>query len=247
MIKKSKSISINILSVFVILTCLLLGLIDPINAWFTDQHHDGIYISVTVSNLNLKVYQNIDSKETEIYTNKKNEEHESDGDTSTKMQFIQLSQKIEPVDDGEKNADNSDKRSAFLSLKLKNEDQGETSVYLRFKFQLMARGVAEDIEIPIQIYGFTAATASAPGFVKEGDYYYYKENSLEGAANARFAKGAGIDNPATENTDESIYLLQSFNVPFSSFFDVNGNMKIKNSETVYIKLTIDESAEPNFE
>lgn len=234
MIKKSKSISINIVSVFIILTCLLLALITPTNAWFTDKHNSGIYINVTVSNLNLKVYQTIDSSDIEIYTNKKNEENEKDGDTSTNMQFIQLSQKIEP----EENVD--------LKLKLKNEDQGETSVYIRFKFQLMARGVDEDTEIPIQIYDFTAATASTPGFVKEGDYYYYKENSLEGAANALFAKGAGIDNPITP-ADESIYLLQGFNVPFSSFYDEeNENMIIKNSETVYIKLTIDESAESNF-
>ena len=142
---------------------------------------------------------------------------------ATNMQFIQLSQKIEP----EENVD--------LKLKLKNEDKGETSVYIRFKFQLMARGVDEDTEIPIQIYGFTAAKASTPGFVKEGDYYYYKESSLEGAQNALFAKDTSVD------------LLTSFNVPFSSFYDEeNENMIIKNSETVYIKLTIDESAESNF-
>ena len=71
MIKKTKSISINIVSVIIILTCLLLGLVTPTNAWFTDQHHDGIYINVTVSNLNFKLYQFISGEDVEIYTYEK--------------------------------------------------------------------------------------------------------------------------------------------------------------------------------
>lgn len=225
MIKKSKSISINVLSVFIILTCLLLGLVTPTNAWFTDGHQNGIYINVQVSNLNFKLYQHIDSKDVEIHTYEKNTEYESDGKDDTKTQFVELSGKISPEE------------NVVLQLKLKNEDKGETTVYVRFRLQLMARGLAQDTEIPIILQNFTAPTVSTPGFVKgdalkgeDANYYYYKESSLATAGYALFA----------QNTEA--YIMQSFNVPYSSFFDDNGNMKIKNSETVYIKLVIEEYA-----
>lgn len=225
MMKKSKSISINILSAIIILTCLLLGLVTPTNAWFTDSHQDGIYINVQVSNLNFKLYQHIDGEDVEIYTYEKNTEYETDNKDDTNTQFVELDGKISPDE------------NVALQLKLKNEDKGETSVFIRFRLQLMARGIAEDTEIPINLIDYTAPTASTPGFVKgdaskgeDANYYYYKESNLETAGYAKFEQNA------------EAYILQSFNVPYSSFFDETGNMIIKNSETVYIKLVIEEYA-----
>ena len=87
----------------------------------------------------------------------------------------------------------------------------------------------------LQSVQLTAAAAGQAGFVKGDDgYYYYKESSLEGAKNAQFAK------------DTTAFILQSFTVPYSSFFDSNGNMIIKNSETVYIKLVVEEHADEDF-
>ena len=120
--KKSNSISINILSVFLILTCLLLALVGPTNAWFTDEHRNGIYINVTVSNLKIKLYQHISGEDVEIYTYDKNEENAADNDESTGLQFVEV--------DGRINQD----ENVNIQLKLKNEDEGETSVYIRFRF-----------------------------------------------------------------------------------------------------------------
>ena len=228
MLKKSKSISINILSVFIILTCLLLGLVAPTNAWFTDHHNNGILIGVTVGNLNLKLYQitkNAQSQdvETEILTNLKNEINDTDADASTTVQYISLGGKISPD------------QAVTLNLKLKNTDKGESSMYVKFKFELYLRGTTADTLVPTTISGFTAPTSTAKGFVKgTGDYYYYKATSAANAANAQFAK------------NESAMLMTSFTVPYSSFIDANGNMLIKNSDSVYIKFSVEASESENF-
>lgn len=228
MLKQSKSISINIVSVLIILTCLLLGLVSPTNAWFTDQHKDGILIGVTVGNLNLKLYQittNASSQdvETEIYTNLKNETNETDDDSSTTTQFIMLDGKISPDE------------AVTLRLKLKNLDKGQSSMYIKFKFELYIRGVTADSLITTSIAGFTAPTSITKGFVKgQDDYYYYKATSAANAENAMIAKS------------EEVMLMTSFTVPYSSFMDSNGNMLIKNSDIVYIKLDVEASENANF-
>ena len=58
MSKKTKNISINVLSVFIILVCLLFAVVGETNAWFTAEHQNGIQIVVDVGVLKLKVYQN---------------------------------------------------------------------------------------------------------------------------------------------------------------------------------------------
>lgn len=228
MLKQTKSISINIISVFIILVCLSLGLVGPTNAWFTDNHKDGILIGVTVSNLNLKLFQitkNAQNQdvETEIYTHLKNETNETDDDSATTTQYIELDGKISPDE------------AVTLNLKLKNSDRGQSTMYVKFKFELYLRGMTADTLVPTTITGFTEPTATSKGFVKgANDYYYYKTSSAQDAGNALFLK------------DESAMLMTSFTVPLSSFVDNNGDLLIKNSDTVYIKVIVEASEFENF-
>lgn len=228
MIKKTKPISINILSVFIILTCLLLSVVGTTNAWFTDKHHDGILINISVGNLNLKLFQiTKDSQdqeiETEILTNLKNEQNATDKDDNTVTQYIVLDGKIIPDE------------WVGLKLKLKNSDKGKSSMYVKFKFELYLRGVSSDTLVETEIKGYQSPDENTKGFVEgEEGFYYYKESSLQDANNSLIEQ------------EEDPLIMTHFKVPYSSFVDANGNMLIKNSETIYIKIIVEASDVENF-
>lgn len=213
MIKNKNSISINVLSVLVILMSLLLIVVNPVNAWFTDAKQNGIAIEVELGNLNLKLYQNSIADANEILTN-------ADNGKATTKKYIALNQEIVP--DVE----------VPLNLILANKDQGSASMYVRYKFALYQRGVSQDKEITTEIIGFTAKTDEAGGFVKNDDGFYYYQDKT--GANTLFIKNA------------SATLLTHFVVPYSQFMDANGNILIKNSETIYIKLIVQASVYQNF-
>ena len=212
--KKTHSISINILSAIVILLCLFLGAVNPVNAWFTDSHKNGVQIQIEIGDLKLKVFQNNASVAgNEISTNADNAENNTN-------KYIELSGEITP--------DNP----VNLKLILTNKDSGSASMYVRYKFEVYTRGISADTKLDgVEIAGFVAPTESAKGVVKDGDYYYYRDNTN---ANALFTKGSEFT------------MLQTFKVPFSAFVDVNGNMLITNSATIYLKLIVEASISQTF-
>ena len=251
MIKKTKSISINIISAFIILICLFLGAVGNTNAWFTDTYKQGVVIEVDVGNLNLKVYQNSISTTNEIFDKTKNTEYETDTNTDgslnteTDPQYVTLSGEIKPD------------TAINLKLILASEDKGSVSMYVRFKFELYARGVSADTKIEgVTISGYDTASSSISGndtvksdgsmkesqngFVynsSDGYYYYQQPQTEEGfktASNALFEKG------------EIEVMLTSFTVPYSAFVNSDGSFKFSNSDTVYIKLTIQVDIAQNF-
>ena len=209
MIKRTKSISINILSVFIILICVFMGVVGKTNSWFTAKHQDGVQIEVVIGNLLLKIYQITGTNgenSREIYSDQKNAELKTD------TQYVELSGEIKPDTD------------ITLNLKLANEDQGATSMYVKFKFEVFKRGTLSDENLYATIKGFDAPTQNTKGFVKNGDYYYYQNTS----GNVQMEK------------NETAIMMQSFSIPYSSFLDDNGDIA-NGSDTIYIKLTVDTS------
>lgn len=170
--KKAHSISINILSAFVILLCLFLGAINPVNAWFTDSHKNGVQIQVEIGDLKLKVFQNNASVAgNEISTNADNVENKTN-------KYIQLSGEIKP------------QTPVTLKLILTNKDTGSASMYVRYKFEVYTRAIGGDEKLEgVEIAGFVEPNGETKGIVKDGDYYYYR-NSLN--ANALFTKGSEV-------------------------------------------------------
>lgn len=170
--KKAHSISINILSAFVILLCLFLGAVNPVNAWFTDSHKNGVQIQVEIGDLKLKVFQNNASVAgNEISTNADNVENKTN-------KYIQLSGEIKP------------QTPVTLKLILTNKDTGSASMYVRYKFEVYTRAIGGDEKLEgVEIAGFVAPNGETKGIVKDGDYYYYRDSSN---ANALFTKGSEV-------------------------------------------------------
>ena len=214
MIKKSKRFSLNIISVFIILLCLLLSCVGITNAWFTSSHREGIQVVVSIGDLKLSLYQEINGNNVKILNNDENNEAEI-------KQYLQLDSPI--------NA--SDKTNLILTLA--NEDKGSTSMYVRFRFELFARGVESNEEIPVTISDFQTASDTQNGlkYDVETDYYYYVNNS---GANVPLDRG------------ESVLLMKYFTVNYSEFVNSSGDMIVINSNSVFIKLIIEASVSSNF-
>ena len=218
--KKVNSISINIVSVLIILVCLLLSIVTPTNAWFSASTNDGVIVSVDIGDLKLKVYQNSVIDANEIYSDEINTKFMSDNIDSTQPKYLVLSGEIipdEPVD---------------LVLFLANKDLGSTSMYVRFKFEIYVRGVLGDTKLNnVTLINYDVPNGTSCGFVKDGDYYYYKNISNE---NALLAKG------------QSVKMMEKFNVPLSCFMNDDGTMVYTNSESIYVKLAVEASINKNF-
>ena len=225
--KNAHTISINIISALIIVLCLFMGAINPTNAWFTSASKNGVQIQLEIGDLKLKVFQNDATVETnEILTNDQNNEYETDKNpdetpnTDTQPSYVDITGKIipgKPVD---------------LVLILANTDQASASMYVRFKFEVFIRGISADTKIEnVALTGCTAPAGENGGFVEDGDYFYYRNTS---GSNILFAKGT----VAT--------MLQKFTIPDSVFVDNSGNMLITNSQTLYIKLTVEGSTSNTF-
>lgn len=203
MTKKRANFSINVISVLIVLISLFIGIVGYTNAWFTSEHNNGVQIVVDVGNLKLTLYQG----SREVYSNAQNA-------NETTKSYIQIEDDKRIIPNEKFN----------LNLTLKNEDQGSTSMYVRFKFELYVRGVADDTLIPTTIEGFVQPTQNSNGFVYNNDgYYYYK---TAGGALAYFAQGT---NNAT--------LMNGFTVDYSSFINSNYE-RINTAGSVYIKLIV---------
>lgn len=191
-----------------------MGVIYPTNSWFTDSHKNGVLIEIEIGELKLKVFQNDETIAlNEIYSNKYNEENST-------SQYVNLGGKIIPG------------TPVPLTLILTNQDSGSASMFVRYKFEVYIRGVSSDTKIEgVSITGYLAPTNEAGGFVKDGDYYYYRNNSGE---NTLFAK------------NEVETLMQYFTIPESAFVNNSGEMLLTYSDSLYIKLVIEGSTSNTF-
>ncbi|MBR4998387.1 MAG: hypothetical protein IKY10_00765 [Clostridia bacterium] len=215
MLKKNSSISINILSAFIILISLLLCVVGDANAWFTSQHKEGVQIIVSVGDLKLNLYQKISASVTnQVYTY---EDNNKEGATDKK--YVSLSKKIVPDE------------QVDLELILKNEDKGSSAMYLRFKFELFARGENEDKLIQTKLVGTDShfKYKEIEQNNEDSGYYYYKTATSGTSKNAKF-----------EQNDAGISLMTDFVVEYSSLLNGENLINIS-SESLYIKLTIDAS------
>lgn len=215
MLNKKSSISINIVSAFIILISLLLCVVGDTNAWFTSQHKEGVQIIVNVGDLKLNLYQKISASVTNpVYTY---DDNNKDGVTDKK--YVSLSGKIIPDE------------QVDLELILKNEDKGSSAMYLRFRFELYARGENEDILITTKLVGTDAhfKYKEYEANNENSGYYYYKTAASGESVNAKFAQNS-----------TGISLMTDFVVEYDSLLD-GQNLTNISSETVYIKLTIDAS------
>ena len=198
-----------------------MGAVNGTNAWFTAKHNNGVQIEVDVGNLKLKVYQNTIADANEIYSNALNETYETDNVGTTNPKYVTLGGEIvpgEPID---------------LVLILANKDAGSTSMFVKFKFELYVRGVDGDTLLNnVSIAGYDEPTETAGGFVKNANgYYYYQDNA---------------GNNKLLNRTEDAVMLKAFTVPVDCFMNDDGTMVYTNSESVYIKLTVDASVNSTF-
>lgn len=200
--------------------CVLLSCVDVTNSWFTSEENN-VHILVEVGTLKLSVYQDINGVETKLLADSE-EIGDYQGPTSDHVVLNTMIAPDEEID---------------LVLTLSNEDAGTASMYVRYKFEVYVRGIAQDIKLKTQLNNYTVPVTGSgahAGFVLDEStgWYYYKNESA--TANALFAKGA------------TAILLESFTIPYDSFMSPQGSMLQTYSDTVYIKLTIDASVSENF-
>lgn len=221
MIKKTKSISINIVSVLIILTCLFIGVVGNTNSWFTAEHKNGVQIIVDIGNLKLKLYKD------SIDENGENLIHSYEDEETQNKQYIDLQAVITPND------------PIDLVLILSNEDKGSASMFLKYKFEMFYRTIdGTDGKINLTLHDYKQVEEASNGFkYNSGDGFYYYQSSLGATSqefnnehNTRFAKNSNV------------CLMQSFSVDYSEFIDENNESILNGSETVYLKLTVEASA-----
>ena len=197
MIKNKKAISFNIVSIFIILICLFVGIIGQTNAWFKSEQNN-IEITVVVGSLNFKLYHDSITEENEIYTNNVN-------NVETEPSYIPLSGEIVPD------------KPVDLNLILANEeDSSSPDMYIKFNFKLYAQGLSQDTEIATTLLGFANPTTDTAGFVKdaEGYYHYAKQNGVSYTSVA-FKGGT--------NTT----LMTKFKVSLEEFLKLKGSETVK--------------------
>ncbi len=214
--KKTSSISINVLSAMVILLCFLLVAIQPVNAWFTSTHENGIEIvDVFVGNLNLNLYQNSVSTD-KIFTLTENAKPEN----KTKK-YITLAGEIEPD------------VWVPLTLILANDDLGSSGMFVRFKFQLLLKSNDKVVETSI-----TTAQTPDTAIQPENSVADWTYSNVDGWFT--YSKGG---NQSILNKGENTTLMTHLKVPLSAFEDVDSTdseiTPINNSDTVYIRLTVE--------
>ena len=204
MTKKKMTMSINVLSVLIILVSLCIGLVGRTNSWFVAEHNEGVQIIVKVGDLKLSLYQTIDGTTNRVYSYSENMDMEEN-----ERVFVELGE----VDPSTLNV---------LQLQVANDDPKSVPMYIKFKFEVYARGVNSDTLLSTTISGFTAWSDQQAGFKKNDtdEFYYYK--SADGN-NKIFEKG------------ETQTLLTGFE------FNYDNISSYTSSESIYLKLTIDGS------
>lgn len=182
--------SLNVLTVLVILVGLLLAFVGVTSAWFTSGQGLQIECIVNIGQMNLSVYQVMDSGD-EILIRTFNE-----NETSTTPSYVDITNGA-----GTKEIIPDVQNS--LTLKLVNNDAGTQSVYLRYKIEFYVSNYnSDDILLDSNISGFIAPTETSNGFVYSNGYYYYQNASGE---NQIF------------DLNEDVNLMTSFTISYSNF------------------------------
>ena len=186
-----------ILSAIILLSVLLLS-INITGAWFTSGEGLKVQCNIYIGQFNLNVYQVKSTGETKL-TNL------NDSDESSPS-FVDLtnetgSREIKPD------------TIYSLTLRLKNEDQGASSYYLRYKINLLVCGKT-DSAINATFSGMNS------GFVLAEDGYYYYGSSTTNLN--QFSKGTTAD------------LCTQFVIDYDEFYNNNYN-----GGTVKIEITIE--------
>ena len=215
MSNNKKTISINILSVLLILVSLFVAIIGSTNSWFTSMHHNGVELNIFIGGMKYELYQveGTPKVEREVYTYDANK---SNSMANKETSYVELEDEIIP------------ESPVGLELLLKNDEEASsTSMYLRFTFSVYVLGVEKDNCLnSTTIAGYDEPTETIPGFIKGEDNYYYLvlKNGTDSYKGTTF-KGK------TEVT-----LMTEFRIGLDEFLDLNG------SESVRLELTIEASA-----
>ena len=195
-----------------------MSVISPANAWFTDTQDKGIQITVKVGDLKLSLYHTSIAASNLLFTDKINNDNETDDDNSTTTSYIPLSGKIEAG------------QPVALKLILANEAEDSIPMYVRFKFELYARGIDADKLITTNLTGMGSPEGSTNTLVLDnsnvGEGFYYLQNSSN--------KEVVLDK------NKTLTLFTHFTIPLSEFIS-NGVSGLTNSDELYIKLYVDSS------
>lgn len=214
MIKNKSTISINILSVLIILMSVFIAVVGSTNSWFTSKQENGVQIIINVGDLKLNLYQKTKDEETQQVTTKEIYTYEQNTTDKTNK-YIELSGPVIPGED------------VALNLCLENKDIKSVPMYVRFKFELYLRDKTKDIKIPVllKVDGETGdASFGQKDNASINDYYYYQDS---GKNNVLFEKEASVD------------LMTHFKIDYDEMLKANGDINYFSSEAMYIKLTIE--------
>ncbi len=209
---KKKNSQIKILSVLIILFSLFASILGVTNAWFTSGENQKIECVINIAQININVYQALPSgDEVLIKSNQQN----ADSSSPSYVDLTNSSNDREIIPD----------QYYSLNLKLKNEDNGDQSLYIRYKIELYACNYDSDILLNPIISGYTTPSASSNGFVynQADGYYYYQNNTGE--------------NQIYLSNEESI-MIGGFTIPYSDFA-FTGNYPTINGNNIKIVITIE--------
>ena len=175
--KKTMSISIIVLSVLVILTCLLCALTLPTNTWFYTSKNNYVTVTLNVNNLNLVLRQ---------------------GGSSGTV--------IDPLSENGTNVSISGPISVdtntALNLYLENADSGTESMYVRFKVEIYALGVTKSTGASNNTLLTSASITAGSAFVLSSGYYYYQNST---GSNQRIAQNANVQMMSAFNIPSSYF------------------------------------------
>lgn len=210
--KLQKNSQLYILSVMTVLIILSLAVVGITNSWFTSGENKKIEMVINIGQIDIGVYQvKSDGSEVLINTNQANQ-------SSSSPSYVDLTDETnsrEIIPD----------QNYTLNLILKNNDEGNQSLYLRYKIELYACNNGEDILLHPTISGFTVPSAGANGFVyDETDGYYYYRNS------------AGENQTYNSMADDSI--IGTFSIPYSDFAFTD-NYSTINGNNLKLVLTVE--------
>lgn len=178
---------INILSLALVLVCLFMPIIGSADSWFTYSGSNVVQITASMSGIDIALYHTSVASGNVIKTNTEN----SDAGTAN---YIPLNGAIHP--------------DTVKPLTLIVENTKETSVYVKFKFEVYADGLEGDTLIPCSI--------TNSGFTQSGDYFVYGNT----------AAGTSIAQNGTAT------LMTGFTIAYEDFETIG------NSETIKLKVEV---------
>ena len=203
---------LKILTVMILLLSIFMAIIGITNSWFTSGENKKIEIEVHIGQIDIELYQvKTDGTEVLINTNEDNQ-------TVTTPSYIDIT-------DGTDSREIVPDQNYTLNLVLRNSDEGNQSLYVRYKIELYACGNNYDILLHPNISGYTTPTGNSNGFVYDptDGYFYYRNNEGENQ---------------TLTSQDDATLIGSFMIPYSDFAFA-GNYSTINGNNLKLVLTVE--------